>query len=521
MIFSAVLLFHYRQLAHEMKIPWLEYWEFLNAYVDLSCDTGLELLEKYFQKMIWLEFVKEFKDKYVMDSEAINFSTPVKQDRRENDVEKSASQELKSERNDKVKEGTGCDIFKELENAEIEKKENAVVSPMTSLAQSFAQITLLDESWSDKATVYSTDKSVIDDGTDTERGVKSKFSYNNNVTAVLNDITVKQVNGCLSESSNSCDKFKNTDEKDDRLEKESCKSDSGTSVNAENCTLENSNVSSPKTGDTTDTKHQKSSSSEEKLPVSDTTDDESHIINQSNKLELIVNNDSENPSLSRIEYNKYLSEESDTHLSKTVDTRNTSIGEKTKSEHTVIPVLPSDEFCKTDHEKVLDTDDSVLFKKSDLLKQRSCSSESNDSFKTSTEEVEDADGAAFHDLDEPEKYVCINVSDINIVSRLKDHKNKVVGCSVKFVARLKSIASNAGLKIDIISVPGDGVITCSELLVLEDIDVSSCEGDLGGTAEGDIVEIGTGNRSDSSIENVVYAHISRSVTLPKVAYLHG
>ncbi|XP_010602543.1 ankyrin repeat and LEM domain-containing protein 2 isoform X2 [Fukomys damarensis] len=36
-----------RELAHELKIPWAEYWEFLGCFVDLSSQEGLQKLEKY------------------------------------------------------------------------------------------------------------------------------------------------------------------------------------------------------------------------------------------------------------------------------------------------------------------------------------------------------------------------------------------------------------------------------------------------------------------------------------------
>ncbi|XP_023576429.1 ankyrin repeat and LEM domain-containing protein 2 [Octodon degus] len=36
-----------RELAHELKIPWAEYWEFLGCFVDLSSQEGLQRLEEY------------------------------------------------------------------------------------------------------------------------------------------------------------------------------------------------------------------------------------------------------------------------------------------------------------------------------------------------------------------------------------------------------------------------------------------------------------------------------------------
>lgn len=39
-----------RELAHDMGIPWVEYWDFLQTYTDMTSDDGLDLLEEYLQK---------------------------------------------------------------------------------------------------------------------------------------------------------------------------------------------------------------------------------------------------------------------------------------------------------------------------------------------------------------------------------------------------------------------------------------------------------------------------------------
>jgi hypothetical protein len=47
-LFSQLLCFiSYRELAHELGYPWVEYWEFLGCFVDLSSQEGLQRLEEY------------------------------------------------------------------------------------------------------------------------------------------------------------------------------------------------------------------------------------------------------------------------------------------------------------------------------------------------------------------------------------------------------------------------------------------------------------------------------------------
>ncbi|MEE6504371.1 hypothetical protein FKM82_005164 [Ascaphus truei] len=39
-----------RQLAHQFDVPWVEYWDFLSCFTDLSCPEGLEKLEEYLSR---------------------------------------------------------------------------------------------------------------------------------------------------------------------------------------------------------------------------------------------------------------------------------------------------------------------------------------------------------------------------------------------------------------------------------------------------------------------------------------
>lgn len=40
-------LIYYRELAHELGFPWVEHWEFLGCFVDLSSQEGLGRLEDH------------------------------------------------------------------------------------------------------------------------------------------------------------------------------------------------------------------------------------------------------------------------------------------------------------------------------------------------------------------------------------------------------------------------------------------------------------------------------------------
>lgn len=40
----------YRDLAHELGHPWAEYWDFLDAFVDMASADGLRRLEEHLSK---------------------------------------------------------------------------------------------------------------------------------------------------------------------------------------------------------------------------------------------------------------------------------------------------------------------------------------------------------------------------------------------------------------------------------------------------------------------------------------
>lgn len=56
-----------RELAHEWKVAWKEYWPFLNTYTDFSTDEGLQLLEDYLRK----RFRQASSDSSISSSQAV------------------------------------------------------------------------------------------------------------------------------------------------------------------------------------------------------------------------------------------------------------------------------------------------------------------------------------------------------------------------------------------------------------------------------------------------------------------
>ncbi|KAH3842859.1 ankyrin repeat and LEM domain-containing protein 2-like [Dreissena polymorpha] len=211
-----------RQLAAEMKIPWREYWEFLDQFVDLSTPQGLETLEGYFKKRVWQCYIKTFKDRHCIIDETDNasagsmgFSTPVNRRQRtglfadsaksldsvfEKKINKTEPLNKTSRRLSNSFQDTKDDsehLSPEEDKSQVQSVSNVngIVSPITNLAQTFEKLQLLDDSWYEHATVDSEHGNDLESGTDDAK-----------------DINLEKGSGLFKTNkvSNSCDKQENS-----------------------------------------------------------------------------------------------------------------------------------------------------------------------------------------------------------------------------------------------------------------------------------------------------------------------
>jgi hypothetical protein len=406
----------YRQLAHDLHIPWSEYWEFLDQFIDISTSNGLDMFEYYLKKRVWLSFVKDFKEKYVLDDQALDFSamtTPVTNRLRQvtvGDADKSFDSvfvirikapvvDMKKESKEESQSGG--------EGDEDELKSvHDVLSPMSALSNCFSAMKLKDESWSEKATLDSSE--VTDD--------------------------------------------------DDR--QNSNKIDNVTSSSNEDSEDKGPDIGKP-------------------------------------------NTDSEK-------------------LTGEIDIP----GDNVKQSDESVKVVAGLEKTGENGKKI----ENVETEKSNgVVKRRLLSegSESTASFETAAEDISDGNHTFCSQLSEPGMFhVVLNIKDSAIIVKLKDYlkasdfhqDGKGVCPTVHFVVQVKESKKDAGMTVTILSLPE--IETVHKLLLLEDIKVDSCDGDISKVQGGEVIELGTGDKDQDGNQSVM-AYLSRAVTLPKTKYIYG
>ncbi|XP_052796371.1 ankyrin repeat and LEM domain-containing protein 2-like isoform X2 [Mya arenaria] len=198
-----------RKLASEMHIPWNEYWEFLDQFVDVTSPQGLQALEDFLARRVWATFVREYKDKHCIVDDVLDSGlqsglvTPVVDRSR---VSSSSQNSAKSLYHDFMRESKkSMDSFEdsvkdgvdEVDGAvgEVVKESNDqkagdsflsgsdVVSPMTNLAKKFAKLNFLDESLKDQES--------IDDGNQSMSKPNDSNDESDNITDFNSNVEQK------------------------------------------------------------------------------------------------------------------------------------------------------------------------------------------------------------------------------------------------------------------------------------------------------------------------------------------
>ncbi|KAL3878496.1 hypothetical protein ACJMK2_030840 [Sinanodonta woodiana] len=137
-----------RDIAHEMKVPWTEYWSFLGVFLDMTSQKGLNLLETYLKKKLWHTLYYNAIDKY--QDEIRNHLSGLDVSIGELDIAATDCD------NTQVCDNSQGSLSKVVavkdENSQTQEDFNAdksvvnVLSPVSNLAESFANLSILSQS---------------------------------------------------------------------------------------------------------------------------------------------------------------------------------------------------------------------------------------------------------------------------------------------------------------------------------------------------------------------------------------
>lgn len=606
-----------RYLAHEMQIPWIEHWDFLDSYADLSTADGLDILEEYFKKTVWHSFMKEFKDMHGIEElfqELTELSTPVKAEgcdsidskgitddivnstvSKENGVaeitvsknlnsvfgsatgahnspvaEETISLEMSSENNstlaDRDKGRTDFDTVKGIEKTESKEKDsidsknspcdspessrkasqlgNEIVSPITSLSQQFAQLSVRDCSRSDKVNnnTFSQNDAITNSIAEipvTNNSLKDENqNIDSDVTKVIKaDIAPSEKNLLLSKSSESKSKedmFQPASEIKGKTQAgDSDKNKVDNSKTARNIIDGSSDVyksteqrdqETTGKGITSDAFVTKSDTkltvvAEKSLAILSKTEN-----NVYNNIKDKVTDKSEeqiNTSEDAIAENK-VNNIRDTAVEKSenkIDTTNSDAVKKSlnnKSDRKDVEInIKAQPTTTTNDDDSSVSPDSV--ERQHLLSERS---DSTASYKTAEEDFYDCSAMSpFSD----DGAVCIKLSYSQFLDRLKEEidirrqlESELDTEPVYLLVRHKQATSNGSLKFDIVLYPTTDSV--NEILLIENLDVLSYDGNISGVSEGEVIDVCYAYRGE---EVKLKAHFTRTDNLPKPAYIHG
>lgn len=593
-----------RYLAHEMHIPWIEHWDFLDSYVDLSTAEGLDTLEEYFTKTTWHRFIKEYKDMHGLEELYQDFdtglSTPIKaescdkiksaennerdiiktdqkgndgfekdlnisrdlskifdscesdtnyvneskKDKNNGNAGDSASVEDSTDASTSAKtavfshqKGVKTDSLKSTgdslktavantdtvspKGANIGQSTNVIVSPMTSLSQSFAQLTVFDESWDDKVNNNSADSTEGCDSTETTTNIKNDSTETSSNIKNSNQMIkiVKEDNQVGGRENNVNVGKRNQENLIDKTtagdaELKSCVDSKKPDI-AEN---NRRNIEEKKTDSEISEEQSKSGAvGQENCSAKS--------LNSADKDQMTVNDISQ-------DYKKYEKKEDITNeqlaaesnvaegstaFVKDFVTENTDPKSDTKDK--TVKFVNEDESQPASQ----DNQNSAVEKKR-LLSERSDSTSSLSSLSS----YQTAASEEFYDCNVSSPFSDTTAVGIRLmykpildtlkeeIDRRREQFTELDTEPVLLLVRLQASPSNGTLKVDIVVYPTNDSI--NELLIFENLEVKFCEGDLSGVIEGEVIEVVFTQRL---VEVRLRAHFTRKENLPQPLYIHG
>ena len=537
----------FRYLAHEMKIPWIEHWDFLDSYADLSTSEGLDALEEYFKKSVWLKFIKEFKDRHGIEEifqELTEVSSPIKA--KSCDIVKQTMEGCSvsgiNGRKDFVVvkdtvdidypntngDGNGClndetpssdddklNVNVDSKPTVVEKGQcdsplpgsrtssqssSDILSPITSLSQSFAQLSVLDDSLTDNSAGNKFDTTTSD----------QDDKKNNN----LNDIKTKLADNHVDEIK--ADVVGNNQEENAIVSKEQETNidnlrKTGTVVSSNNELIDNKSDGNY-TPDITN------HNEEMKTQDIDKTDSKTEEIVTA--LESVCSTDLKE-SVLQTDSNA-VSTTGQTIIAEEQD-KSTTVKDGAihgNSNQDVNGIEESSNSAALNKTAASGSQSDSPLHISDIGRKHLLSdrSDSTSSFKTAEEDVYDSSlNSPFSDV----SAVCINLNYSPSLSTLKeelDNRNLLDSDPdmVCLLVRFKKLPVNGQMKFDVVLYPTGNDI--NQVVLVEDVEVFSCDGNISAVSDGEVVDVCFTHKGE---EVKLKAHFVRSVNLAKPAYIHG
>ena len=514
-----------------MKIPWIEHWDFLDSYADLSTSEGLDALEEYFKKSVWLKFIKEFKDRHGIEEifqDLTEVSSPIKakscdivkqtmvgcsasgiNDRKDFVVVKDTvdidypntngdgngclNDESPSSDDDKL--NVNVDSKPVVEKGQCDsplpgsrtssQSSSDILSPVTSLSQSFAQLSVLDDSLTDNSAGNKLDTTTSDQD-------DKKNNNLNELKTKLADNHVDEIkpDGVGNNQKENAIVSKEQETNIDNLSK------TGTVVSSSNEIIDN------------------------KSDVNYTPDITNH--NEEIKKQDIDKTDSKTEETVLQTNSTAVSTTGQTIIAEEPD-KSTTVKDGAihgNSNQDVNGIEESSNSAGLNKTAASGSQSDSPLHISDIGRKHLLSdrSDSTSSFKTAEEDIyESSLNSPFSDL----SAVCINLNYSPSLSTLKeelDNRNLLDSDPdmVCLLVRFKKLPVNGQMKFDIVLYPTGNDI--NQVVLVEDVEVFSCDGNISAVSDGEVVDVCFTHKGE---EVKLKAHFVRSVNLAKPAYIHG